>query len=118
MVNRATLFALLGLWLLSCGGCGQHTPAEAVRKRWNQLIASALSRYTDAGLKLIDPAYVSRQGSEEVKQRHRGFGDLLRAGRLTLAFSSPKGLAFELAIRLLILLKTRLCGMFILKFTD
>jgi len=25
MVNRATLFALLGLWLLSCGGRGQHT---------------------------------------------------------------------------------------------
>jgi hypothetical protein len=85
MANRVAVAALAGLGLLSCLGCAQPTPDEAVRKRWNQFVASALDGDTEAGLQVFDPAYVARQGPEAAKQRLKGFGEILRSGRIKAA---------------------------------
>ncbi len=85
MASRAMLAAIAVLGLLASLGCAPQSPEDAVRKRWNQLMASTVSGDTQAGLQVFDPAYVNRQGADAAKQRLQGFGDVLKSGRIKLA---------------------------------
>jgi hypothetical protein len=82
MLLGAMLFAVVLFAVVQ--GCGSQSPDAAIRSRWNQFMQGVLSDDLDSSRKVLEPDYLKEQGDEAINQRLKGFGEILRAGKIKM----------------------------------